>query len=78
LTLVTAMDHSADHRVAGRLVAFTQGVGFAVAAIAPTLAGGLRAMSGSFTTTWVMLLTGVAAMILVSFLFSPRSYERWR
>jgi hypothetical protein len=25
-----------------------------------------------------MLLSGVAAMILVSFLFSPRSYERWR
>lgn len=78
LTLVTAMDHSTDHRVAGRLVAFTQGVGFIVAAVAPMFAGALRTMSGSFSTTWTMLLTGAAAMILVSFLFSPRSYERWR
>ncbi|CAE6726118.1 cyanate transporter [Paraburkholderia domus] len=78
LTLVTAMDHSADHRVAGRLVAFTQGVGFVVAAIAPMFAGALRSMSGSFSTTWAMLLTGVTMMILVSFLFSPRSYESWR
>ncbi|CAE6898758.1 putative transporter YycB [Paraburkholderia domus] len=78
LTLVTAMDHSADRRVAGRLVAFTQGVGFVVAAIAPMFAGALRSMSGSFSTTWAMLLTGVTMMILVSFLFSPRSYESWR
>ncbi|MEZ0603286.1 cyanate transporter [Paraburkholderia sp. IW21] len=77
LTLVTAMDHSADHRVAGRLVAFTQGVGFVVAAIAPVFAGVLRGVSGSFITAWGMLLVGVAGMILVSFLFSPRSYREW-
>ena len=48
LTLVTAMDHAADHRVAGQLVAFTQGVGFIVAAIAPVVAGIVRGWSGSF------------------------------
>ncbi|WP_239499311.1 MULTISPECIES: hypothetical protein [Paraburkholderia] len=48
LTLVTAMDHSTDHRVAGQLVAFTQGVGFIVAAIAPLLAGIVRDWSGGF------------------------------
>lgn len=78
LTLVTAMDHSADHRVAGKLVAFTQGVGFIVAAVAPMVAGLVRGWSGSFSVAWIMLAGCVAAMIAVSFLFSPRSYHEWR
>ncbi|WP_258167754.1 cyanate transporter [Paraburkholderia sp. BL21I4N1] len=77
LTLVTAMDHSPDHRVAGKLVAFTQGVGFVVAAIAPMLAGMVRGWTGSFGAAWVMLAASVAAMIGLSLLFSPRSYDRW-
>ncbi|RAS33234.1 MFS transporter [Paraburkholderia bryophila] len=77
LTLVTAMDHSADHRIAGKLVAFTQGVGFVVAAIAPMLAGMARGWTGSFGAAWVMLAVGVVAMIGLSLLFSPRSYDRW-
>ncbi|WNC93950.1 cyanate transporter [Paraburkholderia sp. FT54] len=78
LTLVTAMDHSADHRVAGKLVAFTQGVGFIVAAVAPVVAGLVRGWSGSFGAAWIMLAGCVVAMIAVSFLFSPRSYSDWR
>lgn len=77
LTLVTAMDHSADHRVAGKLVAFTQGVGFIVAAVAPVFAGLVRGWSGGFGAAWIMLAVSVAAMIAVSCLFSPRSYARW-
>jgi CP family cyanate transporter-like MFS transporter len=74
LTLVTAMDHSADHRVAGKLVAFTQGVGFIVAAIAPVVAGLVRGWSGGFGAAWVMLACCVAAMMALTMLFSPRSY----
>lgn len=77
LTLVTAMDHSADHRVAGKLVAFTQGVGFIVAAVAPVFAGIVRGWSGGFGAAWIMLAVSIAAMIAVSCLFSPRSYGRW-
>lgn len=77
LTLVTAMDHSADHRVAGKLVAFTQGVGFIVAAVAPVFAGIVRGWSGGFGAAWIMLAVSIAAMIAVSCLFSPRSYARW-
>jgi MFS transporter, CP family, cyanate transporter len=77
LTLVTAMDHSADHRIAGKLVAFTQGVGFIVAAVAPVFAGLVRGWSGGFGAAWIMLAVSVAAMIAVSCLFSPRSYARW-
>ncbi|WP_429469410.1 hypothetical protein [Paraburkholderia sp. WSM4175] len=77
LTLVTAMDHSTDHRVAGQLVAFTQGVGFIVAAVAPLLAGIVRDWSGGFVAAWIMLAGCIAAMMAVTLLFSPRSYSRW-
>ncbi|KXU82463.1 MFS transporter [Paraburkholderia monticola] len=77
LTLVTAMDHSADHRVAGQLVAFTQGVGFIVAAVAPLVAGIVRGWSGGFVAAWIMLAGCIAAMMAVTLLFSPRSYSRW-
>ncbi|MFL9919231.1 cyanate transporter [Paraburkholderia fungorum] len=77
LTLVTAMDHSAHHSVAGKLVAFTQGVGFVVAAIAPVFAGMVRSWTGGFGAAWVMLAVSIAAMIMVSLFFSPRSYAKW-
>ncbi|WP_260854473.1 cyanate transporter [Paraburkholderia sp. BCC1884] len=77
LTLVTAMDHSANHRVAGKLVAFTQGVGFVVAALAPMIAGMVRGWSGGFVGAWMMLAASVVVMIGVSLLFSPRSYHEW-
>ncbi|RZF25564.1 MFS transporter [Paraburkholderia sp. UYCP14C] len=77
LTLVTAMDHSADHRVAGQLVAFTQGVGFIVAAVAPLVAGIVRSWSGGFVAAWIMLAGCIAAMMAVTLLLSPRSYSRW-
>jgi CP family cyanate transporter-like MFS transporter len=78
LTLVTAMDHAHDHRVAGKLVAFTQGVGFIVAAVAPVVAGIVRGSSGGFGAAWIMLAACVVAMMAVTLLFSPRSYGRWR
>ncbi len=77
LTLVTAMDHSADHTITGKLVAFTQGVGFIVAAIAPVIAGVVRGWSGGFGAAWIMLAGSVLAMIMVSLVFSPRSYGEW-
>ncbi|MFM0199355.1 cyanate transporter [Paraburkholderia fungorum] len=77
LTLVTAMDHSTHPGVAGKLVAFTQGVGFVVAAIAPVFAGMVRSWTGGFGAAWVMLAVSIAAMIMVSLFFSPRSYAKW-
>ncbi|WP_368622540.1 cyanate transporter [Paraburkholderia sp. BR13444] len=77
LTFVTAMDHSSDHRVAGPLVAFTQGVGFIVAAVTPLVAGIVRGWSGGFAAAWIMLGGCIAAMMAVTLLFSPRSYSRW-
>jgi CP family cyanate transporter-like MFS transporter len=77
VTLVTALDHADDHRIAGRLVAFVQGVGFIIAAISPVIAGRLRDLTGSFAAAWIMLALCLAAMIALTFAFSPRSYARW-
>lgn len=77
VTLVTALDHCADHRVAARLVAFVQGVGFVIAALAPVVAGRVRDLTGSFTAAWVMLAVTISAMIALTLAFSPRSYARW-
>nr|WP_245746759.1 cyanate transporter [Paraburkholderia lycopersici] len=77
VTLVTALDHSADHGVAARLVAFVQGLGFVIAALAPVVAGRVRDLTGGFSGAWIMLAVSISAMIVLSLAFSPRSYGRW-
>ncbi|POR54606.1 CP family cyanate transporter-like MFS transporter [Paraburkholderia eburnea] len=77
VTLVTALDHSGDHRIAARLVAFVQGLGFVIAALAPVVAGRVRDLTGGFTAAWVMLAVSISAMIALTLAFSPRSYGRW-
>lgn len=77
VTLVTALDHSGDHRIAARLVAFVQGLGFVIAALAPVVAGRVRDLTGGFTGAWIMLAVSISAMIALTLAFSPRSYGRW-
>ncbi|WP_246174233.1 cyanate transporter [Paraburkholderia hayleyella] len=76
LTLVTALDHSDNHLIAARLVAFMQGVGFIIAALAPAIAGFVRDTTGTFGAAWAMLVAGLLAMIALTSVFSPRSYAR--
>ncbi|WP_321815125.1 MULTISPECIES: cyanate transporter [unclassified Paraburkholderia] len=77
VTLVTALDHSGDHRIAAKLIAFVQGLGFVIAALAPVVAGRVRDLTGGFTAAWVMLAVSITAMIVLTLAFSPRSYGRW-
>ncbi|CAB3798364.1 putative transporter YycB [Paraburkholderia caffeinitolerans] len=77
VSLVTALDHSGDHRVAASLVAFMQGLGFVIAAITPVVAGRMRDLTGSFTGAWIMLAISISAMIVLTLAFSPRSYGHW-
>ncbi|RFU44706.1 cyanate transporter [Paraburkholderia sp. DHOC27] len=76
VTLVTALDHAEHPGVAARLAAFTQGVGFIIAAIAPIVAGLVRDATGTFTAAWIMLAVSISAMIALTGVFSPRSYAR--
>ncbi|SAK63578.1 major facilitator transporter [Caballeronia hypogeia] len=76
LTLVLTLDHADDHALAGRLVAFVQGVGFVIAALAPVVAGVVRDVSGGFSMSWMMLAASLVAMIALNLVFGPRSYVR--
>ncbi len=76
LTLVLTLDHADDDTLAARLVAFVQGVGFVIAAIAPVIAGIVRDASGGFTLFWAMLAASLVAMIALSVTFGPKSYAR--
>jgi MFS transporter, CP family, cyanate transporter len=76
LTLVLTLDHADDHALAARLVAFVQGVGFVIAALAPVAAGIVRDISGGFTLSWAMLAASVAAMIALNCVFGPNGYAR--
>jgi len=77
VSLVTALDHSGDHRIAASLVAFVQGLGFVIAALAPVVAGRVRDLTGGFTGAWVMLALSISSMIVLTLAFSPRSYGHW-
>ncbi|SAL45899.1 cyanate transporter [Caballeronia telluris] len=76
LTLVLTLDHTDDPRVAARLIAFVQGVGFVIAAVAPIVAGIVRDATGGFTVSWMMLIASLVAMIALTLVFSPHSYAR--
>lgn len=76
LTLVLTLDHADDPELAARLVAFVQGVGFVVAAVAPVVAGVVRDVSGGFAMSWMMLAASLIAMIALNVVFSPSSYAR--
>jgi MFS transporter, CP family, cyanate transporter len=76
LTLVLTLDHTDDHALAARLVAFVQGVGFVIAALAPVIAGIVRDASGGFAMSWAMLAASLVAMIALNIVFSPSSYAR--
>ncbi|SAK41401.1 cyanate transporter [Caballeronia ptereochthonis] len=76
LTLVLTLDHADDPELAARLVAFVQGVGFVIAALAPVVAGIVRDVSGSFSMSWTMLAASLVAMIALNLVFGPNSYAR--
>ncbi|HEJ9095990.1 cyanate transporter [Serratia odorifera] len=76
LCLVLALDHIAHPAMAGRLVAFMQGIGFLLAGVTPYLSGLLRDYSGSFVLDWQIHALLVLALMALTRRFDPRSYRR--
>lgn len=76
LSLLLTLDHRRDPRQAGQLAAFVQGVGFLINAVSPWLSGWLRELTGSFTSAWWVLIVTVLAMLVLTRVFSPASYQR--
>ncbi|MDP9526251.1 CynX/NimT family MFS transporter [Pseudomonas protegens] len=75
LSLILTLDHRRDPREAGQLAAFVQGLGFLINAVSPWLSGWLRQVTGSFVSAWWVLIVGVLAMLLLTRIFSPASYQ---
>ena len=79
LCLVLALDHARQPAIAGRLVAFMQGIGFIVAGASPWLAGLLRSLSGDYVLDWMFHAVCVATLMVVTFSFVPARYpQEWR
>jgi CP family cyanate transporter-like MFS transporter len=76
LSLIVVLEHLPDAHQAGMLAAFVQGGGFLLTAAGPWLMGWYRERGGSFAGGWVWQLGIVLAMVLLTGLFSPASYQR--
>jgi CP family cyanate transporter-like MFS transporter len=53
-----------------------QGIGFIITAIIPYLAGVLRQSTGSFQSSWSMLIVTLFLMLAVTSKFSPAEYAQ--
>ncbi|CAM6706449.1 cyanate transporter [Klebsiella michiganensis] len=79
LCLVLALDHARHPAIAGRLVAFMQGVGFIVAGLSPWLSGLLRSLSGNYQLDWMLHATCVLALMAITLRFAPARYpQEWQ
>ncbi|AJR01204.1 Cyanate transport protein CynX [Enterobacteriaceae bacterium bta3-1] len=76
LCLVLALDHSPQPAIAGRLVAFMQGIGFIIAGLSPYLSGLLRSLSGNFLLDWMFHAVLVVGLMLLTLRFVPSHYPR--
>ncbi|PLO84067.1 cyanate transporter, partial [Klebsiella quasipneumoniae] len=79
LCLVLALDHAGQPTVAGRLVAFMQGIGFIIAGLSPWLSGLLRSLSGNYTLDWSWHALCVLLLMAITLRFIPAHYPaEWR
>ncbi len=79
LCLVLALDHAGQPAVAGRLVAFMQGIGFIIAGLSPWLSGLLRSLSGNYTLDWSWHAICVLLLMALTLRFIPAHYPaEWR
>lgn len=75
LCLILALDHLKQPRQAGELVAFVQGIGFMIAALAPFATGFIRDMTGDFVIAWVALACSVVVLLIITLRFDPKTYR---
>lgn len=74
LSMVVALDHLDHPAPAGALSALMQGGGFLIAAVPPWIVAILHDISGSFTAGWLMHLTCIAVVAVLSTRLLPGSY----
>ena len=76
LSLILTFSHCDEPTRAGDLVSFVQGGGYIIASFMPLLAGIIRDFFSDLSQAWAMMLVGALLLILLSFRFSPKSYQK--
>jgi len=76
LAIVGALDHIKHHVLAGRLVAFMQGIGFIAASSIPFISGYLLDMTASYRANWLIHVGLALALLWLTRLFDPTSYAQ--
>jgi CP family cyanate transporter-like MFS transporter len=71
LGLLVLVDHASNAESAGRLSAMAFLVSYTVAALGPTTLGGLRDLTGGFSSGWALLLVLCLMQAAVATLFTP-------
>jgi CP family cyanate transporter-like MFS transporter len=71
LGMLVLVDHARDAETSGRLSAMAFLVSYSVAALGPTLLGGLRDITGGFSTGWAVLLLLCVLQAGVATMFTP-------
>lgn len=66
LCLLLALDHSVQPAIAGKLVAFMQGIGFIIAGLAPWFSGVLRSISGNYLMDWAFHALCVVGLMIIT------------
>lgn len=74
LGLVLALDHHPHAQHAAALTAFMQGAGFLIAAVAPFVAGAVRALTGGYAPTWIALAAINLGLLFMTRRFDPADY----
>jgi cyanate permease len=67
--MASPVDMTAHAEDAGRVTALMLGVGYTLAAIAPTGLGAVRDLTGSFTPVLWLIVLAAAALLLVNLSF---------
>lgn len=75
LTMVVALDHLPEPAEAGALSALMQGGGFLIAAMPPWIVAIMHDLTGNFLAGWLLHLTCIAIVAVLTFRLAPRSYE---
>ncbi|EMV2947707.1 cyanate transporter CynX, partial [Escherichia coli] len=76
LCLLLALDHSAQPAIAGKLVAFMQGIGFIIAGLAPWFSGVLRSISGNYLMDWAFHALCVVGLMIITLRFAPARFPQ--
>ncbi|EFE3179260.1 CynX/NimT family MFS transporter [Escherichia coli] len=76
LCLLLALDHSVQPAIAGKLVAFMQGIGFIIAGLAPWFSGVLRSISGNYLMDWAFHALCVVGLMIITLRFAPARFPQ--